>query len=71
MDLVHCGVGVNHPLHQPLELTVTYELVPSQVSGEKRTHPRIHSRNKQQKLLRSISMPGAHLIVIKFGNPNP
>ena len=32
VDLVHGGVGVDHPLHQPLELTVADELVPPQVS---------------------------------------
>lgn len=36
VNLVHCSVGAVHPLHQPLQLTVTGELVASQVSEERR-----------------------------------
>lgn len=31
VDLVQGGVGVVHPLHQPLELTVTYQIVAPQI----------------------------------------
>lgn len=36
VNLIHCGVGAEYPLHQPLQFTVTGELVPSQVSEEKK-----------------------------------
>ena len=32
VNLIHCGIGAVYPLHQPLQLTVAGELVPSQVS---------------------------------------
>lgn len=31
VDLVQGGIGVVHPLHQPLELAVTYQVVASQI----------------------------------------
>lgn len=57
VDLIHSGIGAIYPLHQPLELTVTGELVPPQVSAETKTHKtNLHTLNSQQDLLSGLRM---------------
>lgn len=35
VDLVHGGIGVEHPLNQPLQFIVTHELVAPQVTEDR------------------------------------
>lgn len=47
-DLIQGGVGLMHPLHQPLQLAVTSQAVPSQVATHTFPHTKKNGGTKSQ-----------------------